>query len=53
MLELRKLNKKFSVDSFGYNDFLFFEAFTKGLINNYLKLLSMDFENFLFGIGLS
>ena len=47
MLELRKSNKRISVDNFGYNDFIFFEAW----IINYLKLLGMDFENFFFGNG--
>ena len=51
MLELRRPKEKIVVDSFGYNDFIFFEAFAKGLDHQLFKDFGRGVGEFFFGIG--
>ena len=51
VLELRRSKEKIVADSFGYNDFIFFEAFAKGLDHQLFKDFERGVGEFFFGIG--
>lgn len=51
MLELRRSKEKIVVDSSGYNDFIFFEAFAEVLDHQLFKDFERGVGEFFFGIG--